>query len=802
MKKNVRELEQKKTTSVNETEEKDLRLFVNNVNVPELNILKRFYHRITVLKFCEIVNLQIPRFCYHDALSIAGNCRMCMVEPRGVSKPVVSCATTLVPGMKIYTNSSLIKQARENVLEFLLINHPLDCPICDQGGECDLQDISFVYGSDRGRFREMKRAVEDIMVSPFIKAIMTRCIHCTRCIRHPDEVAGLPALGTMGRGRDTEVGTYVQMLLNTEIVGNVIDLCPVGALTSQPYAFQARPWELDFEESIDVLDSYCSSIRIDIRGNTILRILPKQNKYTNKYWITDRARFFYDALVRQRVFNPLVNGRFVQYKHKHRPAKEVEFYHSSWENAFAMISDEIFACLTQKKRVLFFSGMYEDMCTIEALKKLVSVVGPFDVNNNFVNDVDVRNEYLISIDEYIDTTYVDLDTYLSVLFYIGFNPRHESPILNIKSRRKRTSDVYAGKRKTYLVGTPILLNYKLMHVGLTTSYAHKLSMSKEFYCRYVKADELSDYLLGPSVAYFSDTMNAHMYYVQQTLRKKGMKYQIVAANTGDISSYEYALCADARGRNQFLSSTDNNAEDTRPVGLIYALNSDIFSIYDRYCKKGETPTIIYHGPIASIGAHSAKIVLPSVTSVDKATLFLNSHGYIQRSAKTLSLPLAVWRDNTVFIALAFYMAELDDRINQRVARCAYNLMAMYDEQNVRFMKQYRRIKRLRREPEGDFILSIIFMNADQLKEYKALRSRFGLERPADEIMRMDYLKLYDPNCPAVFKHAHDLRLLSAYGGLLGWSINLGAAEAYDRGYKELYRKWSEEKECDTIGLQE
>jgi NADH dehydrogenase (ubiquinone) Fe-S protein 1 len=765
-------------------EEKELK--VNNVTVPKLQIMDRFYYRITVLKFCEVINLQIPRFCYHDALSIAGNCRMCMIELASSTKPVVSCATTLAPGMEIYTNSFFIKHVRESVLEFLLINHPLDCPICDQGGECDLQDITFVYGSDRGRFREIKRAVEDIMISPYIKAIMTRCIHCTRCIRYFDEIAGVPMMGTMGRGVDTEVGTYVQTLLTSEIIGNVIDLCPVGALTSQPYAFQARPWELDFGESIDVLDSYCSNIRIDIRGNTILRILPKRNPSLNQHWITDRARFFYDALVYQRLVNPLVNGRIVKYNSK----RQVDYYHSSWENAFAMIADEIFINICNHKKIFFFSGMYEDMPTIESLKKLASVIGPSEVNSNFINEVDIRNDFLIGFDEYIDTTYVDLDPYLHVLFYIGYNPRHESPILNIKLRRKRTSEVLSGKRKTYLIGTPILLNYKLMHVGLTYSYAYKLSLSKMFYCRYIKADKYSDYLVGPSIAYFSDTMNTYLRYLRDLLSKKGIRYQFIAANTSDLSCFEYAACAKPRRRNQYLVSVDKRTEESRTVGLIYALNCDALVLYNKNRTIEERPTLIYHGSIAGIGAQHAKIILPSVTVVDKRTIYLNIHGHIQTSAKAISLPIGVWKDHMIFLALALYLGELDSRIFQRVHRYAYNIITWSDELKLCYIQQYLRTQRLRIERVEN---RGIYIHDVQCQAYIQLRTSFGLDIHADEVIRMDYLKLYDPNCPGVFKQAHDIRLLRQYDGLLGWSTNLRAAEDYYYAYEVVIRKWRSKK---------
>lgn len=267
----------------------------------------------TLLQQCEEVGINVPRFCYHETLSIAGNCRMCMVEIETSVKPVIACSTSMTKGMNVWTNSALVKKARENVLELLLINHPLDCPICDQGGECDLQDQTMVYGGDRGRFKEEKRSVSDKDLGPYIKTIMTRCIHCTRCVRFCDEVLGEPSLGTMGRGNATEIGTYLSKAVTGELSGNVVDLCPVGALTSKPYAFNARPWELESIESIDIYDGLGSNIRVDVKNNQIVRVLPKWNPDVNEHWITDKVRYSYDGLLIERLTWPMckTNNKFV-----------------------------------------------------------------------------------------------------------------------------------------------------------------------------------------------------------------------------------------------------------------------------------------------------------------------------------------------------------------------------------------------------------------------------------------------------------------------------------------------------------
>ena len=268
---------------------------------------------LTVLQACELAGKEIPRFCYHERLSVAGNCRMCLVEMERAPKPIASCAMPVGEGMVIKTNTELVKRAREGVMEFLLINHPLDCPICDQGGECDLQDQAMGYGMDRSRFLENKRAVEDKYLGPLVSTTMTRCIHCTRCIRFAQEVAGVPELGATGRGEHMEVGTYVEKALSSEMSGNIVDLCPVGALTSKPYAFTARSWELKKTESIDVLDAVGCNIRIDTRGSEVMRILPRNNDDVNEEWISDKTRHACDGLKRQRLDQPYLrkNGKLV-----------------------------------------------------------------------------------------------------------------------------------------------------------------------------------------------------------------------------------------------------------------------------------------------------------------------------------------------------------------------------------------------------------------------------------------------------------------------------------------------------------
>ena len=319
-----------------------------------------FENGMTVMQACEIAGIEIPRFCYHDKLSIAGNCRMCLVEMEKSPKPIASCAMPAAEGMKIFTNTENVKNARKGVMEFLLINHPLDCPICDQGGECDLQDQALHYGFDRSRYEENKRAVKNKYMGPLVSTIMTRCIHCTRCVRFSTEIAGVDDLGLLGRGENVEITTYLEKTIKSELSGNVIDLCPVGALTSKPYAFQARPWELNKTESIDVFDAMGSSIRIDTLGKKTLRVLPRLNEEINEEWISDKSRFAIDGLSNQRIDTPYVK-------------EKDKLISSSWNEVLQKISDEI--SNRNKEATLALSGKFTDIETIYSAKNFLRSLG-------------------------------------------------------------------------------------------------------------------------------------------------------------------------------------------------------------------------------------------------------------------------------------------------------------------------------------------------------------------------------------------------------------------------------------------
>src|SRR3954449_9859816 len=373
----------------------------------------------TVLQACEAAGKEIPRFCYHERLSIAGNCRMCLVEiEKAPPKPISSCTYPVADGMVVHTDSPMVRNGRRGVMEFLLINHPLDCPICDQGGECDLQDQAMGYGMDHSRYAENKRAVKDKNLGPLVKTVMTRCIHCTRCIRFITEVAGVPDLGATSRGEHMEVGTYVEKALGSELSANIIDLCPVGALTSKPYAFTARPWELNKTESVDVLDAVGSNIRIDSRGAQVLRVLPRLNEAVNEEWLADKSRYAHDGLIMRRLDRPWIRrvGRLVE---------------AEWRDALDLVAERIRS--VPPERIAGVAGGPCDAETIFALRELLQGFGvaSLDCRQDGARlDPACRAGYLFN------STIAGIERTADACLLIGTNPRREAPLINARLRKR------------------------------------------------------------------------------------------------------------------------------------------------------------------------------------------------------------------------------------------------------------------------------------------------------------------------------------------------------------------------------
>ena len=417
----------------------------------------------SVLEACRSVGVEVPRFCFHERLSVAGNCRMCLVELEKAPKPVASCAMPVVNNMRVFTETPLVRKARENVLEFLLINHPLDCPICDQAGECDLQDQTMVFGSDRNRFFSFKRNVEDKNCGPLVKTIMNRCIHCTRCVRFVSDIAGAEELGTTNRGRATEIGMYLQKTLKSELSANIVDLCPVGALTSKPYAFIARPWELRSVESIDFSDSIGSNIRIDFKESEIVRILPKKNEKLNEEWITDKARYSFDALKVQRLDRPY-------FKDSEGNLKEC-----SWEEAITNLTSFLSDFSPSEMGIIVSPDL--------GLSSLIEI-------KNFSDSLGVKNvgfprDFSLNIDfsdNFLSNTLLDEINRSDLCLFIGSNPRYEAAMLNLKIRKHIQQKTF----KSFSLGIAHDLTYKTNILGISADTLLRIAEGKHFLCKALK----------------------------------------------------------------------------------------------------------------------------------------------------------------------------------------------------------------------------------------------------------------------------------------------------------------------------
>ena len=418
----------------------------------------------TIMQACEEAGAEIPRFCYHERLSVAGNCRMCLVEVENAPKPVASCAMPVAPDMVVSTTSDTVKTAREGVMEFLLINHPLDCPICDQGGECDLQDQALGFGGDASRFEDNKRAVENKNMGPLVKTIMTRCIHCTRCVRFAQEVAGVPEIGAIGRGEDMEITTYLEASLDSELSGNVIDLCPVGALTSRPYAFTARPWELRKTETIDVMDALGSNIRVDMRGREAMRIMPRNHDDVNEEWLSDKSRFVWDGLNTQRLDRPFIrrDGKLV-------PA--------SWDEAFDLVESKL------KGKGDKTAAIAGDLVCAEgqfALKGLMDALESphVDCRQDGAKISGPRGNYLFN------ASIAGIEE-ADALLLIGSNPRLEAPVLNARIRKR----YLAGNFPIASIGEVVDLTYKAEFIGAGADTLADLLAGKQSFADTLKNAE-------------------------------------------------------------------------------------------------------------------------------------------------------------------------------------------------------------------------------------------------------------------------------------------------------------------------
>jgi NADH-quinone oxidoreductase subunit G len=583
----------------------------------------------TLLQACEAAGAEIPRFCYHERLSIAGNCRMCLVEVKGGPKPVASCAWGVRdcrPGPKgeppeISTRSPMVKKAREGVMEFLLINHPLDCPICDQGGECDLQDQAMGYGVDTSRFAENKRAVEDKYLGALVKTSMNRCIQCTRCVRFSAEVCGTPEMGATGRGEDMEITTYLEQALSSELQGNLVDICPVGALTSKPYAFVARPWELNKTQSIDVMDGVGSAIRVDTRGREVMRILPRINEAVNEEWISDKTRHVVDGLRVQRVDRPYIreNGQL-------RAA--------SWQAAFAAIAAK--AGSLDGKRIGAIAG---DLAAVEEMFALKELLAKYGSSNLAVQGGDAfdakagRGSYIFN------PTIAGVEQ-ADALLIVGCNPRKEAAIINARIRKRWRS----GQLKIGVIGPNADLTYHYDHLGAGPETLAALAAGKHSFADVLKNAKKPIVLVGAGAFARQDggavmTQAAKLAADFGALKEGWNGFGVLHDTASRVGALDIGFTAGAGGLNAAQMTTSG------ALDVLFLLGADEIKVPDG-------TFVVYIGTHGDRGAHRADVILPGAAYTEKSGIYVNTEGRAQMAARAAFPPGEAREDWAIIRALS------------------------------------------------------------------------------------------------------------------------------------------------------
>ncbi len=594
-----------------------LKLKVNDIDI-------EVEEGLTVLQACEKAGVEIPRFCYHEKLSIAGNCRMCLVEMEKSPKPVASCAMPAAEGMNIKTNTAFVEKARKGVMEFLLANHPLDCPVCDQGGECDLQDQSMFYGVDKSRFKENKRYVPEKNMGPLIKTHMTRCIHCTRCVRFATEIAGVSEIGAIGRGEDMQITTYLEQSVQSELSGNVIDLCPVGALTSKPYVFEARPWELKKTESIDVMDAVGSNIRIDTYGWEVKRVLPLINEDINEEWISDKTRYACDGLSNQRLDTP-----FIKYNRK--------FEKANWEEVFKIIKSKIKE--TPKDKIAGFVGDLTNMETSYIFKEF------------FDRTLDTRNyecrssNYYVGINErenYLFNSSINGIEESDLIFLIGSNPRFESTIVNARIRKSFVNN------STKIISLNDIgdLTYPYQSLNGQTKTIVDIFEGNNQVSKKILDSKKPLIILGES--FFKSQSSEFLFNLIKNFLKKNNKINDewnslnkLTSDASTVGSLDLKIINE--GKNIFNELKSNNFE------IIYLLGQDNLN----FTKKDEF--IIYQGSHGDKGADIADIILPGAAYTEQSGYFTNLEGKLQKAYKASYPPGKAKEDWQIINELAEIM---------------------------------------------------------------------------------------------------------------------------------------------------
>ncbi|MFC2953814.1 NADH-quinone oxidoreductase subunit NuoG [Marinicaulis aureus] len=591
---------------------------------------------LTLLQACEEAGEEIPRFCYHERLSVAGNCRMCLIEVKGgPPKPVASCAQNvkdLRPGPdgappELFTNTPMVKKAREGVMEFLLINHPLDCPICDQGGECDLQDQAMAYGRDGSRYAENKRAVEEKYMGPLIKTIMTRCIQCTRCVRFATEIAGVDDLGLVNRGENAEITTYLEKAVESELTGNLIDVCPVGALTSRPYAFNARPWELRKTESIDAMDAVGSNIRVDARGREVLRILPRLHEGVNEEWIADKSRFVWDGLRRQRLDKPYIR-------------KDGKLVSASWDEAFSVVADKLNSI--QKEKVAALAGDLVPTEAVKALKDLMSAVGTPHLDcrqDNAKIGAGDRRTYLFN------TGISGLEE-ADVILLVGTNPRVEAPMVNARIRKAWLGDLNV---QIGLIGEQNDLSYDYDYLGAGPDTLANLAKGEGAFFDTLKNAKNPVVIVGMGALSRDDgaavlNMAAKLADSIGAIRGDWNGFNVLHNAAGRVGALDLGFLPGEGGKD-FAGILDGC--ESRDIEFVYNLGADEFD-----GRKLNGAFVVYQGSHGDSGARHADVIFPAAAYTEQSAIFVNTEGRAQLANRASFPPGEAREDWAILRALS------------------------------------------------------------------------------------------------------------------------------------------------------
>ncbi len=590
----------------------------------------------SILQAAEMLGIEVPHFCYHGRLSVPANCRMCLVEVKGgPPKPAASCAMACADGMEVHTDSEMVHKARKGVMEMLLINHPLDCPICDQGGECDLQDEAVAYGYDRSRYAENKRAVPNKDLGPLVKTVMTRCINCTRCVRFAEEIAGINTLGQLNRGEDAEIGTFIETAVDTELSGNLVDICPVGALTSKPYAFKARPWELVKTPSVDVMDAVGSNIRVDSRSGEVMRILPRLHEDINEEWISDKTRYAYDGLTKRRLDRPWI-----------RDAETNQLREASWPEAFSFIAEKLSAVKGEE-----IAALAGDLCDLESVTALKDLMGALNVphmdcrTDGATYDTTQRSSYLFN------TTIAGIEQADAILI-VGANPRYEATMVNARIRKN-----YVDHRtKIGLIGPETELTYPYEHLGNSLADLETFARARSGFAKIFKEAERPMIIFGTSLFVGKEGAATHAFACDMAeklgvIRDGWNGFNLLHTAASRVGGLDIGFVPGKGGRDfaDILAGTKDGS-----IKALYLLGVDEF---EARAEIGWNTFVIYQGHHGDKGVGVADVVLPGAAYTEKDGLYVNLEGRVQEGWKAVFPPGGAKEDWKILRALSEYLLQ-------------------------------------------------------------------------------------------------------------------------------------------------